>query len=81
VKNKTGRQNVRQSKHSCEFLGFCNNAAEISILLGCDTVPHPGKMRPQLVSHKKVKEAAAESLVIVLVSLVVMLWAWTAQLV
>ena len=37
--------------------------------------------RPQLIPHKTVKEAAVKSLVIVLVSLLVMLWDWTAQLV
>ena len=75
AKNETGRQNERQSKHFCEFLGFRSNAVEISILLGCDTVSHPGRMETSalryitIMEDEKGKEAAAKSLVIVLVSL------------
>jgi len=38
AKNENGRQNERQSKHFCEFLGFRSNAVGISILHGCDSV-------------------------------------------
>lgn len=85
MKNETGRQNERQSKHFCEVLGFRSNAIEISTLLGCDTVPHPGSMETSALKYftimedEKVKDAAAKSLVIVLVSELVMVWARTAQ--
>ena len=85
AKNETGRQNERQSKHFCKILGFRSNAVETSILLSCDTVPHPGRMETSalryltIMADEKVKEAAAKPLVIVLVSLLVLVWAWTAQ--